>query len=187
MSPATSNTNKQCWRGALASDGHSYSCIKDDPGSTFATSSCTAVRNNATLFILLHGSCSRRRLRFGDKPRVRPHPGRVFSPPPAAAPSPHLQQHQQQQAAGIASIAASLLQRWHQVSSRLQDNWGRLLYNYFNWRQDNTSKDLLLIFTLFFSFVMLGSCTHRWVIDDPAERGMGGLWNDVYQASALAG
>jgi hypothetical protein len=66
----------------------------------------------------------------------------------------------------------------------LQDKWGHLLYNYFNWRQDNTSKVLLLIFTLFFSFVMLGSATHRWVSDDAAERGAGGLWNDVYQASA---
>jgi hypothetical protein len=76
-----------------------------------------------------------------------------------------------------------LLQRWQQVSGCLQDKWGHLLYNYFNWRQDNTAKDLLLIFTLFFSFVMLGSCTNRWVIDDAAERGTGGLWNDVYQAS----
>jgi hypothetical protein len=108
----------------------------------------------------------------------------MLSPLPPAAPPPLLQQQQQQQhQTGLTGLVTRLLQRWHQVSSRLQDNWGRLLYNYFNWRQDDTSKDLLLIFTLFFSFVMLGSCTHRWVIDDQAERGMGGLWDDVYQAS----
>jgi mRNA-degrading endonuclease YafQ of YafQ-DinJ toxin-antitoxin module len=107
----------------------------------------------------------------------------VLSPLPPAPPQ-HFEQQQQQQAAGLTALVTRLLQRWQQVSGRLQDHWGHLLYNYFNWRQDNTAKDLLLIFTLFFSFVMLGSCTHRWVIDDAAERGTGGLWNDIYQASA---
>lgn len=145
---------------------------------------CVATSTTTELLSNPLRACSRRRLRFGDKPHVRPLPGRLLSPLPPAAPPPLPQQQQKQQEAGLTGLVTRLLQRWHQVSRRLQDNWGRLLYDYFNWRQDNTAKDLLLIFALFFSFVMLGSCTHRWVIDNPDERGMGGLWNDVYQASA---
>lgn len=117
-------------------------------------------------------SCRRRRLRFGDKPswpQVAPSPQRQQTGPPI---NPSLDNPN--------STLLYLSERWHRLSNALADGWGKLLYNYFNWRQD-TSKDLLLIFMLFSSFVLLGSSMRHWVIDDETEQSGGGFWNDIYQ------
>jgi hypothetical protein len=57
---------------------------------------------------------------------------------------------------------------------------GRMLYTYFNWRQD-TSRDLLVTFLVFACMLLAGGSVRRYVVDDPADLAVGNLWADVYQ------
>lgn len=115
----------------------------------------------------------RRRLRFGDKPSG-------WGPRPSARPAagPCGAWHPK-------NLVQHWLDRWKQLSTNTSDSCGRLLYLYFNWRQD-TSKDLFLILSMFSAFVLLGSTIRHWVIDTQEERDAAtGFWNDVYQVSVL--
>lgn len=57
---------------------------------------------------------------------------------------------------------------------------GRMLYMYFNWRQD-TSRDLLVTFLVFACMLLAGGGVRRYVVDDTADLAVGNLWADVYQ------
>lgn len=119
-------------------------------------------------------ACSRQRPRFGDVPPLvlQRRPAR-----PSVRPFNPWQPD---------SAAAHLIDRWQQLSNSISESWGRLLYLYFNWRQD-TYKDLLLIVSLFSTFVVLVGSTRRWLIDSPDERNSAtGFWNDIYQVCCTA-
>lgn len=79
--------------------------------------------------------------------------------------------------------AALMSTAWQSVVERTNDFVGRKVYQYFNWRQD-TSKDLLVTFSVFSALVLVAGAVRRWAVDQPAERAVGNLWADVYQVSS---
>jgi len=64
------------------------------------------------------------------------------------------------------------------VARWANDAWGRLLYRYYNWRQD-TGSDLLLIIVANMLLVVSGA-VFKDVVVDPAEGLPRGFWANIY-------
>ena len=64
------------------------------------------------------------------------------------------------------------------VARWANDTWGRLLYRYYNWRQD-TGSDLLLIIVANMLLVVCGA-VFKDVVVDPAEGLPRGFWANIY-------
>ena len=64
------------------------------------------------------------------------------------------------------------------VARWANDAWGRLLYRYYNWRQD-TGSDLLLIVVANVLLVICGA-VFKDVVVDPAEGLPRGFWANIY-------
>jgi hypothetical protein len=69
---------------------------------------------------------------------------------------------------------------WSQLAAAQKHYWGRLLYNYYNWRH-GTTGDLKLTVGLFGCLILLGSSVKRWAVDDPELRNTTSFWSDMYQ------
>lgn len=60
----------------------------------------------------------------------------------------------------------------------VNDTWGRIRYNYFNWRKNSVS-DLLLIIAINFGILLLGGLL-KMVLVDPLEDTPEGFWANIY-------